>query len=237
VALWHKQQGQGRWSFHQRWLRKHAKPITCLAFSPDSQALALADYDNAVRLWEAQTGKERATLGEHGGLVFSVAYSRDGKSLASAGDDGTAKIWDVATHKAHTLPHLGPVRGVAFSPDGQRLASAGAEGTVRLWDVVTRQEILTLKGVAGPFSSVAFSPDGKRLAAASTQGIVQVWDARRLTPELLAQREALNVVQFLLARGLPKDEVVRRIAGDATISASVRQQARRLAKELQEPPE
>jgi WD40 repeat protein len=234
VALWEAPPGKKGPPFTPRWsFQRHTGPVTCVAFSPDSNDLALASEDCTVRIWKAQTGAEVRTLGKHPNYVFSVAYSREGKFLASAGDDETVKLWEVQTNKVYALKgHTRSVWSVAFSPDGKRLASAGRDGTVKLWDVLTRQEILTLKGVANRFSSVAFSPDSKCLAAASANGIVQVWDAHPLTPELLVQREARSVVEFLAAQGWSKDEVSRRIEGDATISNEVRQQADRLAEQL-----
>jgi WD40 repeat protein len=46
-----------------------------------------------VKLWEAATGKEQATLKGH--QVSAMSWSPDGKTLASAGRDGTVKLWDV----------------------------------------------------------------------------------------------------------------------------------------------
>jgi WD40 repeat protein len=50
------------------------------------------------------TGKERATLQGHTGMVYSVAFSPDGRMLASAGGStfgkpGELKVWDIATGK------------------------------------------------------------------------------------------------------------------------------------------
>ena len=48
-------------------------------------------------MWDANTGREVATLAAHGGVAHSCAWSPDGTRLASASDDTTVQIWDVTT--------------------------------------------------------------------------------------------------------------------------------------------
>ena len=50
-----------------------------------------------MRIWDAATGQERATLTGHADEVRAVAVAPDGSWLATGGDDGTVRIWDVAT--------------------------------------------------------------------------------------------------------------------------------------------
>jgi DNA-binding beta-propeller fold protein YncE len=149
-----------------------------VAFSPDGTRLASAGQDNAVRVWEAATGREALTLKGHTGSVSSVAFSPDGTRLASGGEDQTVRVWDTATGRVTlALPgHTLGVSSVAFSPDGTRLASASGD-TVRVWDAATGRQARALQGHTGPVHSVAFSPDGSRLASAGYDGTVRLWEA------------------------------------------------------------
>src|SRR5262249_26344542 len=77
---------------------QHTGRIRTVAFSPDGKQLATAgDPDQGVKLWNAATGKELATLKGHTGIVWSVAFSPDGGKLATGSEDKTLKLWDVTT--------------------------------------------------------------------------------------------------------------------------------------------
>src|SRR5207302_6466148 len=98
-----------------------------------------------MKLWDAATGKEKATLRDGSGFIQTVALSSDGKTLASS-VGSTTKLWDVSTGKEKaTLAPLGAdtgiVKSVAFSGDGKLLASAGYSKTIWLWDVATQEAV------------------------------------------------------------------------------------------------
>ena len=160
----------------------HKGAVHSVAFSPDGSTLASGSWQE-VRLWDAKTGQEKATLTGHTGWVFSVAFSPDGQTLASASGggypDNTVWLWDAKTgqHKATLTGHTGEVESVAFSPDGGTLAS-GSWQEVRLWDAKTGQHKATLTGHTGWVWSVAFSPDGGTLASGSNDNTVRLWDAK-----------------------------------------------------------
>ncbi len=44
-------------------LRGHTKNIRAAAFSPDGKTIASGAEDGSVRLWDVETGKERAIPG------------------------------------------------------------------------------------------------------------------------------------------------------------------------------
>ena len=79
-------------------LTGHTDSVTSIAFSSDGSMLVSGSWDETVRLWDAVTGEEKATLKGHAGPtgagVYSVAFSPDGSTLASGSQDATVRLWD-----------------------------------------------------------------------------------------------------------------------------------------------
>ena len=212
----------------------HTGAVVAVAFSPDSKTLVSASHDGRLKLWDAATGKEQATLGEYRGCLGCVAFSSDGKTLASGAigspipfpDLYQVNLWDVATGKIRTTMgetmEMSTFYSVAFSPDGKTLAAAGDE-TVKLWDLATGKERATFQvqteadeestGAVYVVKSVAFSPDGNTLAAASYDMTVKLWDvttAKRTT--LQGHTHAVYSVAFS-----PDGKTLASASGDKTV--------------------
>jgi WD40 repeat protein len=151
----------------------HKDAIYSMALSPDDKLLATGSYDQKIKLWDVETGKELRTLSGHNGCVFGLAFRPDGKILASSSADRTVKLWDVATgERRDTLSQpLKEVYAVAFSPDGKRLAAGGADNRIRIWEISdsaaeTTNPLLHSKFAhEGTILRLSFSPDGKTLAS------------------------------------------------------------------------
>jgi WD40 repeat protein len=125
-----------------------------VCFSPDGSRLAVACGfpQNALKVFDAKTGKQIVTFKSDGSEVLCVAFSPDGKRLASASAHGleavgeryTVRVWDAQTgQQLAVLKDLKTsARSVCFSPDGKHLASGASAsdkqkvfGEVRVWDL------------------------------------------------------------------------------------------------------
>jgi eukaryotic-like serine/threonine-protein kinase len=159
---------------------KLGRMMSAVAFSPDGDTLATGSQFGVVKLFEAATGRETATLQRYEFATthtYALAFSRDIALLAASDGEGRVQVWETATSRLYATlrGHVGTVRGISFSPDGRTLATASIDRTIKLWDVATGQERATLKGHDGPVQAVEFTPDGNTLISGSDDGTVRLW--------------------------------------------------------------
>ena len=109
--------------------------ILSLVFSPGGDQLACSTDHHVVRLWDAATGQETASLRTRKPVTV-LAFSPDGKTLAT-GAGWTPELWDITTGQrlAFFEGHGADVESLAFSPDGKSLLSEASNHSILLWDL------------------------------------------------------------------------------------------------------
>jgi WD40 repeat protein len=104
-----------------------------VAFSRDGGRLLAAGIDGRVRIWDAATGRLRATL-ETGAMLPAAAWSPDGRWVVTGGLDRRVRLWDaLGGRELASEPATDDIYVVAPSPDGKRVAVATLGPEAMVW--------------------------------------------------------------------------------------------------------
>jgi WD40 repeat protein/tRNA A-37 threonylcarbamoyl transferase component Bud32 len=128
----------------------------------------------AARLWDTDTGKELAALGE----AACAGLSPDGRRVVTAAADGSVALWNAEDGKrlASFTARAKQPRTVAFSADGSRLVLVYEDNTVALCDAATGKELLAWPGAAMQRSAV-LARDGRRVFLFPERPRSEPWDS------------------------------------------------------------
>ena len=150
-----------------------------LAFSPDGQRLAGADFED-VLVWRLDArGLPQRYVG-HSGRVMVAAWSPDGRSLATGATDQTVMRWDTVGDERLgrvVTDRLGGDTSTVW-PTKHGVVVGQFGGRLLLVDPATGATT-ELRGVADRDLAVATArsaPNGDLLVTADTDGTTTVWD-------------------------------------------------------------
>jgi WD40 repeat protein len=106
------------------------------ACSKASRALS-GSSDNAVRLWDVETGRCLRVLEGHTATVHAGAWSADHRCALSGSSDKTVRLWSLETGRCLRVleGHTGSIYSVAWSADQRRAFSGDIDGCIRVWDL------------------------------------------------------------------------------------------------------
>ena len=164
-------------------------------FSHNGQWLATVGFDNALRLWDVQSG---SLLASAPGSDPILRFSADDRRLAVSFQDGTIGWLEIAPAEVFRTLHP-PENGdrpwaLAASQDGRLLASSGDAG-IRIWDLESMTSIDLPAGGPGERISICFAPDNTALLASYRESGLYRWHLHRVDGKLrLSARETLDTV-------------------------------------------
>jgi WD40 repeat protein len=152
--------------------------VTSLAFSPDSQFLAVSYFPqpkmlNSVYLFDLSSGERIYSFHPSRSAVGQLFFFRGGKYLGYD-DGGSFNVYETGTGKL--VQQFSQHGAYAVSPDGQFLAAGlNSEERLKIFDVQTGQVVKVLGSSRKAYRLLAFSPDGQYLAVSGDDGLV-IWD-------------------------------------------------------------
>lgn len=156
-------------------IKAHSSYIWGLLPSPDQQHLATCSEDYTVKVWDLETGNQRAGLDLSDTMAQTLAWLGPNQ-LVVGGIDGQIRLWSPFADQTVELlqGHSAMVSGLSWNPQTQVLASSSLDGSVKLWNVA-QQCLATGLGHDGPVRDVAWHPEGKALASGGEDNAILLW--------------------------------------------------------------
>jgi WD40 repeat protein len=174
VRAWDTSTGEELWRIG------HDRSVNEVAFSPDAEYLATADWAGIAKIVD-RSGRVIRVLRGPDYNFSDVAFSSDGRLVATAEWAGSAdrvRVWDWTRGEVLlTIAAEGPLAQVDFDPNGPRVVLSGSDGLAEIWDVESGKRVALLAGPPGGVKDLSYSPDGSRVASASADGLVRLFDA------------------------------------------------------------
>jgi WD40 repeat protein len=215
-------------AWRKRVLIGHSKRVFSVARSPDGSQIVTTEGDFAeagkpfpdgsLKIWDAQTGVEQATIPYPEAAGFSARFHPSKAQLITAGDDGTVRLWDLVTMTQSAMfcpfadndaavtgsgcsesadPWPG-VHDADFAPNGQQILTVGrGVGHARmhaiLWDANTYQRLAEQppQQRGGWLRRGIFSPKGNWTVTAGTDKTAKLWNLKTHATLVLAKHSEL----------------------------------------------
>jgi WD40 repeat protein len=153
---------------------RHAAPVTCITFSPDSRHIITGGQDQRLRVWDVRSGSE-IRCAEVSYIPLSLRFTDGGARLAvAAGYGSLLRFLDPET-LAETGFATGANNEVALSANGKLVATVSTDHVLTVSEVETGLPMLELPMQSTTGCRSAFLPDGKSIAIADRAGKVTLY--------------------------------------------------------------
>lgn len=152
-----------------------SRPLSCISFSPDGSAVAVAGWSGAVNVFGPGNLNSLAKFKPSDLRCHSLAWS--GSRLLAGYADGRIFSLD---GDLEICNHEGRVNKLATVPFSDNFfISAGSDETWKLWDLNRPGNFLIeQEGHAAPVHALSIHPDGSLVASGDAQGVLHLWDLR-----------------------------------------------------------
>ncbi len=161
-------------------LKGHESFVLDAGFSPDSELIITASSDMTVRLWEVQTGQEKALFAGAGAEVEYARFLPAGTRILTTSAEHKVRLWDTEGLIIRKIQARGALEQLGFSKDGKSfLIVESGRGekyhAVRVLDENALNDPILLTGHKNRISHSDFSPDGRSVLTTSDDGTAKIY--------------------------------------------------------------
>ncbi|GCF10669.1 WD40 repeat domain-containing protein [Dictyobacter arantiisoli] len=171
--------------------------VTSLAWSPDSNFVAVGSANKLVCIYHVTAGKTSAaelafTYDQHQDGITTLAWASNGTYIASGSLDGTVRIWHPTTGVTQATfsdPAIHPITAVTWSPDNQMLAftfgpkednlQPMSTHIVQVVHIPSGSVVSSHTGHSDYVASLSWSSNGAYIASASDDTTVHIWQPKQ----------------------------------------------------------
>ncbi|WP_052754371.1 WD40 repeat domain-containing protein [Calothrix sp. 336/3] len=156
--------------------------------------LVSGSYNNIIKGWNLETGKEEFTLNDRDIICSILAIS--GKKILICGlHNGTITIWNIDTLKKERIleAHRNSVRAISITSDGKRIISVSDDKTLKIWKIETWENEAIIYNHTGSVLAVTATSDSKSIISGSGSNIshfsndhtIKVWELEKFVNQEL----------------------------------------------------
>jgi len=184
VRLWDREGGLERLRFPA-----HERKVAALAVTADGSQIVSGGDDGRARLWDLDTGVERAHfthwLSRWRGWaedLIAIAITPDSQRIISADWNGTVAEWYRNSGRKRARIRIGFPSVLLVMPDGQRIVTThpGNGIAILIYKIADPRGTVRIGAQADSstrVSALAVTPDERRIIAGYRDGTVRMWDA------------------------------------------------------------
>ncbi|KAF8399820.1 hypothetical protein HHK36_015692 [Tetracentron sinense] len=181
-----------------RKIHAHEGGCASISFEYTSDMLISGGQDQAVKMWNSDTGMLSRTLYGCLGSVLDLTVTHDNKSVVAASSSNNLYVWDVGSGLvSHMLTgHTDKVCAVDVSKVSSRhVVSAAYDRTIRAWDIQKGYCINTIISHSN-CNALCFSMDGQTICSGHVDGNLCLWDIETGKPlsEVAAHSHAVTSI-------------------------------------------
>ncbi|MEM8736781.1 MAG: hypothetical protein AAGG44_21295, partial [Planctomycetota bacterium] len=121
--------------------RGHERHVNDVCCPLDGSKIVSAGVDGTIRIWETESTKQIATLGDQTGAFSCLDVDGSGNLLASGGGDHAIRLWDLPTRtQVAAISGTSPIYTVSFGQSRKFLVSVDRTH-IRYWDLDQKKEV------------------------------------------------------------------------------------------------